>query len=137
MRPAARLLFCLLPCLLAQPALAARSDALVHGAAVNPCLVSEAAGQHGQRLRNLCTFRINITFCQIKRESDDCAAGRIGGTTMAPRSSRSLLDDVLATHYVVCRAPYALPRAAAAWQNGRLVGRCQATRAAAQAARRH
>lgn len=131
-----RLALCFLA-FLALPASAARPGDVVYGAAVNQCLVSEPGGQTGQRLRNLCNFRINITFCQVKRDGDDCAAGRIGGTAMAGRSSRSLLEDVVDTHYVVCRDPFHVPVAAAAWQDGRVLGRCQATRAAARAAKRH
>ncbi len=96
---------------------------------MNQCLVSEAGGQTGRQLRNLCNFRVNITFCQVRRDGDDCAAGRIGATAMAGRSSRSLLEDVIDTHFVVCRDPFRLPAAAAAWRDGRVVGRCQATRA--------
>ncbi|AIT25724.1 hypothetical protein [Bordetella holmesii] len=136
MRQAARFLCCLLVFALARPTLAAPPSDIVYGAAVTQCLVSEPAGPSVKRLHNLCTFRINITFCQIKRDGDDCAAGHISGTTMGAKTSRSLLEDVIDTHYVVCRDPFYLPQNAAAWKDGHLLGRCQASRSAIRAARR-
>ncbi|AZY48234.1 hypothetical protein [Bordetella avium] len=118
--------FCLSFCLLGLACISPARAERINGPTMNACLLQEAGGQ---RLRNLCDFQINITFCQVKRDSDDCAAGRIGGTTMAARSSRYLLDDVLQTHYLVCRAPYQASPADTRWLNAGLQGRCQASRA--------
>lgn len=109
---------------------------VVYGAAVSQCLAMESGGKTGKQMRNMCDFRINVSFCQAKQTDNECAQGQIGNTSMAPHESRYLLDEVVQTYFVACRDPYYVSPGAARWDNSMVVGRCQASRAASQAAKR-
>lgn len=102
-------------------------DPFVYSANVNHCLLTEPNPSRAtkNRWRNQCQFKINITFCTIKSNRDECQMRLAGGAGLEPGGTQYLLNDERTSVYIACKDPYYLPSTKLTWSGASFQGKCQ------------
>lgn len=102
-------------------------DPFVYSENVNHCLVTQANPSRAtkNRWRNQCSFKIDITFCNVKSGRDECQMRLTGGQGLAPGGSQYLLNDERTSVYIACKDPYYLPSSKLTWSGSGFQGKYQ------------
>lgn len=109
---------------------AGSQDPFLYADGVNNCLVTEPnpAIKGTSRWRNQCGFKINITFCSIRNNRNECAMRLTGGSSLEAGATAYLLRDERSNMYIACQDPYYIPSSKLTWSGERFSGRCQKNR---------